>query len=311
MLSLIFALITSNLLAAPEAPDAPDAPDAPQEQTVTKDIVYAQRAWTRDGLTSLDVYTPKAETGTEEDAARPVVIFIHGGGWSIGDKSRVQLKPEWALRNNWVLVSVNYRLSPRVQHPAHAQDVAEAIAYIKENASSWGADPEQLALIGHSAGAHLAAIVASEESLLDEHAMSPTDLDAVVLLDGAGYHIPNQLKSQSLGAGARKMYEAAFGPEPQPIEGSEESTWTLASPTLQARPDDKLPALLAVHAGDRLRSKLESKQLIDAWTRTGAPGITYHARDKDHGSVNKELGTQGDADTLAVEVFLRNAFEQE
>jgi arylformamidase len=308
MLSLILAMITSNLLAA-----APDEPEAPQEQVVIKDIVYAQRAWTRDGLTSLDVYTPKAETSTEadEDAARPVVIFIHGGGWAIGDKSRVQLKPEWALRNDWVFVSVNYRLSPRVQHPAHAQDVAEAIAYIKSNASAWGADPEQLAIIGHSAGAHLAAIVACEESLLGAHDMSPADLDAVVLLDGAGYNIPTQLQSDLMTPRARQMFETAFGAEPVPVEGSDETSWILASPTLQAKPGDKLPPLLAVYAGDRLRSRLESKQLAKAWANTGSTGETHHAPNKDHGSVNKELGTENDKDTVAVEAFLRKAFEQE
>ena len=292
MLTLLWLLI--SFLIARDAPQ----PLGASEAVVHRDVVYAQRDWTLDTRTSLDVYIP----GDNADD-RPILVYVHGGGWSIGDKQRVHEKPGWANRNGWIFVSVNYRLSPRVQHPEHARDVSEAIAYIRRHAASWGGDPERIVLMGHSAGAHLTAIVASEESLLGEHGLSPADLRGVVLLDGAGYNLPRQMESPMLRGRFRRMFEAAFG--------DDHALWVRASPTLQAEPGDDLPPLLAVHVGGRIRSRLESAALVEAWSKTGADGARYHAAEKNHRGINVELGTENDPDTRAIERFIRSCFEDQ
>lgn len=257
-----------------------------------RDIVYAQRDGSDPGLTSLDVYTPVVQT----DAPRPVLVFVHGGGWSIGDKRRVQRKPYWATSNGWVFVSINYRLSPDVMHPEHARDTAAAIAFIRDHAEGWGGDPGNIAIIGHSAGAHLAGIIASEETLLGEYGMSPGDLAGVVLLDGAGYNLPVRMSNLPAFGALARMYRDAFGDDPD--------LWVLASPTLQAMPGDDLPPLFCVHAGDRKESFREGTDLVAAWIGTGAHATLYHAADKDHGGINRQLGIPGDADTDAIGSFL-------
>lgn len=120
---------------------------------VLRDLTYSDAG--RRGL--LDVYRPK---GRQLEKA-PVLLQVHGGGWTIGDK-RQQGLPLIAqmTAKGWVCVSINYRLSPRNAFPAHIVDVKRAIAWIRENIADHGGDPDYLAITGGSAGGHLAALAA-------------------------------------------------------------------------------------------------------------------------------------------------------
>ena len=280
-----------------QSPQVAQTEETP-EMRVTKDIQYAKRRWTRRGLTSLDVYQP----GSTSASPRPILLFVHGGGWAIGDKKRIEHKAQWATDLGMVYISVNYRLSPRVMHPEHAIDVAESIAYVIEHASQWNADPDQIMVMGHSAGAHLAGIVAADESLLGKHNLKPEDLTGVILLDGAGYNIEPQITDPRNSKVLQRWYENAFGDDPE--------LWERASPTLQAKPGDSLPPLLAIYAGDREQSRRQAIEIVDAWERAGARATIHHAVDKDHSGLNKELGKENDPDTRAVEEFLKNVLNQ-
>jgi acetyl esterase/lipase len=124
------------------------------EVEVFKDIAY-DPAHGKRGL--LDVYRRR---GSESEKA-PVLLQVHGGGWSVGDKEHqgIPLMLHMAARG-WVCVAVNYRLSPRDAFPAHLVDVKRAIAWVREHGPSYGADPSFLAVTGGSAGGHLAALAA-------------------------------------------------------------------------------------------------------------------------------------------------------
>ncbi len=305
MLTLItlLALIASFAQATEPVPEPAVEPAPAMVMHATKDIKYIHRPLTRDTLTSLDVYEPVSADGIEpadnQHTARPILLFIHGGGWALGDKRRLEHKADLALRHNWVYVSINYRLSPRVKHPEHARDAAAAIAYIHQHATDFGGDPNNIVIMGHSAGAHIAAIVASDESLLAEHDLTPADLRGIVLLDGAGYDIPSQMNSKQLGERTRSMFENAFGDDP---EG-----WQQASPTLQAKPGDTLPPLLGVHI-DRFRSKIETNKLVNAWKATGASASVHYAPEPDHSAINTLVGLEDDPDAQAIEAFIIKAF---
>lgn len=120
---------------------------------VIRDINY------RDGgsRARLDVYRPEGVDLTDA----PVLIQIHGGGWTIGDKSQqgLILMNRMAARG-WVCVAINYRLAPKNPFPAQIVDVKRAIAWTRENIASYGGDPSYLVLTGGSAGGHLAALAA-------------------------------------------------------------------------------------------------------------------------------------------------------
>jgi arylformamidase len=122
-------------------------------------IPYTTISSINPSLLSLDVYAP---AGAEN---LPVVLMIHGGGWSIGDKANRDVsidKARYFTSQGYVYVSINYRLSPDVQHPAHIEDVASAVSWVLENIATYGGDPARLTLMGHSAGAHLLLVSAPD-----------------------------------------------------------------------------------------------------------------------------------------------------
>lgn len=308
MLALLLThiLVSWSLLAvSPELSPEPNPDrssrtqiDAEPTMVITRGIEYIERPGTLAHFTSLDIYQPNRASSTP----RPILIYVHGGGWAFGDKAQVHAKPGWAFENDWILVSVNYRLSPQVMHPEHAQDVAAAIAYVHTHTKELGGDPDRIVLIGHSAGAHLVGIVSSDEDLLAEYGLAPSDISATVLLDGAGYNIPQQMKSPLLKGKIREMFENAFGTDPE--------LWMQASPTLQAMVGDQLPSLMGVHV-PRLRSTIETKELVKVWNATGAAAIRHLAPNKDHASLNRTMGNKNDPDTRAVESFIRSVFNQD
>lgn len=120
-----------------------------------RNIVYSKAG----GISlRLDVYRPK---NLPKDASCPTVLFVHGGAWIIGNKDN-QGKPlaNRMAAHGWVVVSINYRLSPRFTFPDHLIDVKSAIRWIREHGREYGANPDFIAITGGSAGGHLSSLAA-------------------------------------------------------------------------------------------------------------------------------------------------------
>lgn len=120
----------------------------------TRDVAYGEFG----ARNRLDIWR---RTDLPADAKAPVLIYVHGGGWVIGDKE-VQgeiLLTEMA-RRGWVCAAITYRLSPRATWPEHIVDVKRAIAWARESIAEYGGDPSFIAITGGSAGGHLAALAA-------------------------------------------------------------------------------------------------------------------------------------------------------
>lgn len=135
------------------APLVPPPPYA--DVTMTTDLAYGP-----DPLHVLDIYTFTAATQGEQ---RPVLIYVHGGGFVGGSKQGAyypQSATAWAARNGMVGVNIDYRLAPANAFPAGRDDLAAAIAYVRANIAQYGGDPDRIFLWGHSAGAsHVADYV--------------------------------------------------------------------------------------------------------------------------------------------------------
>jgi acetyl esterase/lipase len=132
-------------------------------QTVKKDIPYVAGGHARQVL---DIHSP-------QDAKNlPVVFWIHGGGWQTGDKSQVQIKPKAFNDKGFVFVSTNYRLLPEVDMGTIIRDVAKAIRWTHDHIAEHGGDPTRLFVMGHSAGAQLAAIVCTDDRYLKAEGLS-------------------------------------------------------------------------------------------------------------------------------------------
>jgi acetyl esterase/lipase len=122
----------------------------------------------------LDVYTPKGAKNA------PVLIFVHGGSWRGGDKSEYPFLADAFVESGYITVTINYRLSPKVQFPAFHQDTALAIRWVRDNIASRGGDPNRIYLMGQSAGAQVAALVALDPTYLREVGLERSAIRAFV-----------------------------------------------------------------------------------------------------------------------------------
>jgi acetyl esterase/lipase len=223
-----------------------------------------------------------------------VLLFIHGGGWSIGDKAHAAPeKAKWANGQGWAFASANYRLVPQATVEQQAADVASAVAWLRANAPKEGLDPDRIVLMGHSAGAHLVALVGTDPQYLKAAGVPMGAVQGVVLLDGAGYDVAAQANAPlNL---VRPMYDAAFGTDPK--------RQAALSPTRHAAAPN-VANWLILPIERRPDSQAQSRGLADALSRAGASATVVAVPGESHGSLNKGLGEGGDFATGQIETFL-------
>ncbi|KAF4320116.1 hypothetical protein BBO99_00002451 [Phytophthora kernoviae] len=138
-----------------------------------QDVAYVSEPH---ALQKLDIAIPRK---IPPRAKLPTCVFVHGGSWQRGDKNgglNSGIDEAFVSAGGCLGVSVNYRLSPEVQHPEHVKDVAAAITWVHHNVAKFGGDPTKLVLVGHSAGAHLVMQILADPAYLQEAGMKdPVD----------------------------------------------------------------------------------------------------------------------------------------
>ena len=151
-----------------------------------RDIRYAAEA-----RLTLDVCRPKAAV------AAPVVVFFYGGGWRSGHKGLYRYVAKALARRGYVAVVPDYRIYPEVRYPDFLDDGARAVRWVRDNVHRFGGDPEKIFLMGHSAGAHIAAMLSIDAAWLDKVALVPgRDLAGLIGLAGPYDFLP--LKDETL-----------------------------------------------------------------------------------------------------------------
>jgi acetyl esterase/lipase len=140
-----------------------------------KDLTYCNSA---DEATKMDLYYPK-----EFSKSNPVVVFIHGGGWSGGDKSDLFDHTDFPalMQAGFSIAAINYRLAPVYPFPIPIQDAKCAVRFLRANAKSLQLDPDRIGVMGDSAGGHLAAMLgAADASAKMEGAGGWTDVSSQI-----------------------------------------------------------------------------------------------------------------------------------
>lgn len=252
-----------------------------------RDVAYSNTGANR---TKLDVFAP----GTGEHL--PVLVWIHGGGWRIGDKSNVQRKPAAFNQAGYVFVSINYRLHPTANFADQAGDVARAISWVKNHAPDFGGDPGRIFVMGHSAGAHLAALVGTDARYLESVGLKLSDLSGVILLDGAGYDIPRQVREAALPR-IKELYTTVFS--------EDEAKQREASPITHVARGRNIPPFLILHVATRRDARAQSEALAARLRGAGVEARVIPAEGKTHMTINRELGMPGDRPTREVLQFLQ------
>lgn len=259
------------------APTPPAARPATESTDPVLNLRYSDEPAARAEALSLDVYPA---TGAD----LPVVIFVHGGGWFRGDKSNVDAKPAGFNARGFVFVSVNYRLIPEVDVTRQMQDVARAVAWVKENIGQYGGDPSRLFLMGHSAGGHLVSLLGTDESYLRAEGLSLADIRGVVSLDTQAYDI-YKLMSNLPPAGG-EVYREAFGDDPE--------FWKAMSPQRHVKADKNIPPFAVVYTGGKESRATLSKEFFASLQEAGIPSVLLPAPEKTHGKLNREFGLPND-----------------
>ena len=253
---------------------------------------YAETDGIEPDVQSLDVYA----SPTAQDC--PVLIWVHGGSWQAGDKrtAATRVKAEHFVNNGFVFVSVNYRLASAentIRWPDFGNDVADAAAWVVDNADTIGGDPEQVSLIGHSSGAHLVSIVATNPDLLERSGHEPSDLACVVSLDSVTHDLTDEPPWET------DIIDLSFPDDAAKVDGS---------PTLQALEvgdSSDAPAFLIVTRGRDARLD-SAARLGDTINDTGGSAEVVDVSPYDHGEVSSQLGLPGEElVTPAVESFVQ------
>lgn len=163
---------------------------------VDEDIPYAEARDWPDHLNTLDVYYRTRSTNKD----KPLIVFIHGGGWNQGDKSfignrRNRVVPEHYTRLGYVFAAVNFRLanssaSPKATVADMAADIGAAVAWLRQHAGRYGANTDRVLLWGYSSGAHLATLLAMDDQYLGRYDLGRSVLAGVVAMDVPHYDVP-------------------------------------------------------------------------------------------------------------------------
>lgn len=248
--------------------------------TAHRDLAYGS-----DPLQRLDVYTPD---GTASCGPRPVVVWVHGGGYRTGDKvHKIPDKVRLFTDAGWVLVSVNYRLSPtepstdpaRIRYPVHEQDVAAALGWVDQHIAEYGGDPETLVLTGHSAGAFLVSLLSTDHHFVEDAGVDPEQIRCTVSLD-TEYDIAEATRTTPP---LRDIYATGFGSE----------NYEAGSPANHVGDGGAIPPFLIVTRGQPNRVD-QAKAFGAQLEAAGVPATVVDANPLTHADVNDAVGRAGD-----------------
>ena len=229
----------------------------------------------------------------------PLIVFVHGGGWKRGSKDNAT--GAWKIEHypgaGYAFASIDYRLVPQATAEQQAQDVADAVKALLASADKYHIDRRRVVLMGHSAGAHLVALVGTDERYLKRAGLSFGDLAGVIPIDGAAYDVEKQIALA--GPMMRRTYMAAFGSDP--------ARQRALAPIAQAAAPNA-PAFLLLHV-QRVDGVVQNNALEAALQKAGT---RVERRDfpgeglRGHREINRRLGDPSYAPTAAVDSWLRS-----
>ena len=270
-----------------------------QAQEVKRDIPYVTPAAERQVL---DIYAPQGAKNL------PVVFWIHGGGWQGGDKSSVQLKPQAFVDKGYVFVSTNYRLLPQVDMATIVGDIAKSIHWVHDHIADYGGDPQRLLVMGHSAGAQLAALVSIDERYLKAEGLSLSIIKACVPVDGDTYDVPAIIETAETRRRVHGLPQAKFGHREK--FGNDPAKHRDFSAVTHVAKNKGIPAFFILHVAEHPDTSSQAQRLGNTLKESGLPATVFGAKENTHNKVNADLGLPDDPATKALFEFLGAALKK-
>jgi arylformamidase len=256
-----------------------------------RNIPYAQPQNERQ---LLDIFTPAQGSG------HPVVVWIHGGGWMRGSKEEVGHKPAAFTERNMVFVPINYRFVPHVAMPDIVRDAARAVGWVHANIAKHGGDPTRIFLMGHSAGAQLAALLCTDTRYLEAERVPRHVIRGCVPVDGDTYDVPLQIATST----ARRLGQK----QPPPRMGYADKFGDFAaqrelSAVNHVAANRGIAPFLLLHVADHPDTTAQAYRLWAALDQAGIPATRFAAADSDHVKLDADIGLPTDPATKVLFEF--------
>lgn len=261
-------------------------------QRVTRDIPYD----TRHARQVLDVYAPEGAN------KRPVVFWIHGGGWEAGDKSMVERKPKAFTDRGFVFVSINYRLLPAAAMEDINRDVARALGWVHRNIATHGGDPGRLVLMGHSAGGQLAALMCTDDRFVKAEGISLSAIKGCVPVDADTFDVPAIIEVAETRARVHHLPMPTNGHRQK--FGNDPAKHREFSAVTHVAPNKGIPPFLILHIAGHPDTSAQARRMADVLKAAGVAADVVAGRETTHNSINDNLGVPDDPVTKEVFAFL-------
>ncbi|GEM_PF-198707 len=266
---------------------------------VQRDIAYTESA---DPRQKLDIYAPEGANNL------PVVFWIHGGGWQAGDRTSVQLKPQAFVEKGFVFVSTGYRLLPQVEMIDIFRDIAKSIHWVHDHIAQYGGDPNRILVMGHSAGAQLAALISIDDRYLKAEGLSLGLIKGCVPVDGDTYDVPAIIETAETRRRVHALAQAKWGHREK--FGNDPAKHRDYSAVNHVAQDKGIPPFLILHVADHPDTSAQAERLEAVLKSASIPVKRFAARQTDHSKLNENLGLPDDPPTKALFEFVAEALKQ-
>jgi acetyl esterase/lipase len=266
------------------------------EMKIQRDIPYAASG---DVHQRVDVYAPEGAHNL------PVVFWIHGGGWQTGDRTSVQLKPTAFVQKGFVFVSTGYRLLPNVEMVDIFHDIARSLHWVHDHISEFGGDPDRIFVMGHSAGAQLAALISIDDRYLAAEGLPLAMIKGCVPVDGDTYDVPAIIETAETRWRVHALPPAKWGHRLK--FGNDPAKHSDYSAVNHVAAGKGIPPFLILHVADHPDTSAQAQRLEAALKSAGIPVKRFAARQTDHSQLNERLGQPDDAPTKTLFEFVAEA----
>ena len=294
LLAILFLAPLTSTLAQSQA-----SASASARLHVKRDIPYAEPA---DPRQKVDIYAPQGARNL------PVIFWIHGGGWQTGDRTNVQVKPRAFVDKGFVFVSTGYRLLTNVEMGTIFRDIARSVRYVHDHIAEHGGDPKRMLVMGHSAGAQLAALICIDDRYLKAEGLSLAIIKGCVPVDGDTYDVPAIIETVETRQRVHGLPMPRFGHRVK--FGNDPAKHRDYSAVTHVAKGKGIPPFLILHVADHPDVSAQAERLEAVLKDAGIAAKRFAAKETNHSKLNENLGLPDDPPTKALFEFVEEALKQ-